>query len=171
MKAALLVFISLLVAGAILFAHHHWSSLPASTQIDRIVVEKSARRLSIFRDGKMLKTYRVALGRNPTGPKEKEGDVKTPEGTYKIDNRNPNSAFHLALHISYPSEEDNARAAARGVTAGYDIMIHGIRNGMGWIGSFHRCKDWTAGCVALTDAEIEELWRITPVETVVDLRP
>lgn len=119
----------------------------------------------------MLKTYRVALGRNPTGPKEKEGDMKTPEGTYKIDNRNPNSAFHLALHISYPSEEDNARAAARGVTAGYDIMIHGIRNGMGWIGSFHRCKDWTAGCVALTDAEIEELWRITPVETVVDLRP
>ncbi len=105
------------------------------------------------------------------GPKRKEGDMKTPEGTYTIDSRNARSSFHLALHISYPSDEDNKRAAARGVSAGSDIMIHGIQNGQGWIGAFHRWKDWTAGCVALTDEEIEELWRVTPDGTTIEIRP
>jgi murein L,D-transpeptidase YafK len=153
------------------YAHHVWNPVPAGTTIDRIVVEKSTRRLSFFANSKKLKTYRVALGRNPTGPKREEGDMKTPEGTYKIDSRNPQSAFHLALHISYPSDEDNARAAERGVPAGFDIMIHGIQNGRGWIGAFHRLHDWTAGCVALTDEEIEELWRVTPDGTTVEIRP
>ena len=96
--------------------------------------------------------------------------MKTPEGFYTIDGRNPQSSFHLALHISYPSDEDNKRAAVHGVSAGYDIMIHGIQNGRGWIGAFHRWKDWTAGCVALTDEEIEELWRITPDGTPIEIR-
>ena len=96
---------------------------------------------------------------------------KVPEGIYKIDNRNAQSSFHLALHISYPSAEDNQRAAARGVSAGFDIMVHGIQNGRGWIGAFHRWKNWTAGCIALTDEEIEELWRVTPDGTVVEIRP
>ena len=97
--------------------------------------------------------------------------MKTPEGVYKIDSRNPQSNFHLALHISYPSDEDNARAAAHGVNAGFDIMVHGIRDGMGWIGALHRCTDWTAGCIALTDEEIEELWRVTPDGTVIEIDP
>jgi murein L,D-transpeptidase YafK len=97
--------------------------------------------------------------------------MKTPEGVYTIDYRNPNSAYHLALHISYPSDEDNARAAERGMSAGFDIMIHGLPNGHGWIGPFHRRKDWTAGCIALTDEEIEELWRITPDGTTIEIRP
>src|SRR6266702_4736138 len=139
------------------YAHHVWSAVPTGTTIDRLVVEKSARRLSIFANGKELKTYRVALGRNFIGPKREEGDMKTPEGIYKIDGRNPQSSFHLALHISYPSDEDNARAAERGLPVGFDIMIHGIQNGRGWIGAFHRRHDWTAGCIALTDEEIEEL--------------
>jgi murein L,D-transpeptidase YafK len=154
-----------------LYAHHNWNSLPAGTTIDRIVVEKSARRLSIFRDDKQLKTYRVALGRSPLGAKREEGDMKTPEGIYKIDGRNPQSNFHLALHISYPSVEDDERAAAQGVSAGFDIMIHGIQNGRGWIGAFHRWKDWTAGCIAVTDEEIEELWRITPDGTTIRISP
>jgi hypothetical protein len=153
------------------YAHHNWHPLPAGTTIDRIVVEKSAKRLSIFSDGRQIKSYRIALGRNPVGMKQEEGDMKTPEGTYKIDSRNAESSFHLALHISYPSEEDNRRAAARGVSAGFDIMIHGIRNGFGWIGAFHRWKDWTAGCIALTDEEIEELWRVTPDGTRIEIRP
>src|SRR5436190_24227932 len=90
------------VAGCALavyfYAHHNWHPLPAGTAIDRVVVEKAARKLSIFRDGRRLKSYRVALGRSPIGPKEKEGDMKTPEGIYKIDSRNAQSSFHLALH-------------------------------------------------------------------------
>ena len=146
--------------AVLLYAHGNLDPLPPHTTIDRIMVEKSARRLSILREG-----------RNPVGPKEEEGDMKTPEGIYRVDSRNPQSDFHLALHISYPSSEDNARAAARGVPAGFDIMIHGLPNGGGWIGAFHRWKDWTAGCIALTDKEIEELWRVTPDETTVEIRP
>jgi murein L,D-transpeptidase YafK len=152
------------------YAHRNWHPLPSGTTIDLIVVEKAARKLSVFRGDRQLKTYRVALGRNPVGPKEKEGDMKTPEGIYQIDRRNAQSSFHLALHISYPSDDDNARAAERGVSAGFDIMIHGIQNGRGWLGAFHRWKDWTAGCIALTDEEIEELWRVTPDGTAIEIR-
>lgn len=153
------------------YAHHNWNSLPAGTTIDRILVQKSARTLSVFRERKQIKTYRIALGRNPVGAKQEEGDMKTPEGIYKVDGRNPQSSFHLALHISYPSDEDNKRAGVRGVSAGSDIMIHGIRNGQGWIGAFHRWEDWTAGCIAVTDGEIEELWRVTPGGTTIEIRP
>jgi murein L,D-transpeptidase YafK len=172
--------ILILVAGATivflastiyLCAHHVWNPLPTGTTIDFILVEKSARKLSIFHDGRKLKSYRVALGRNPVGPKEQEGDMKTPEGTYQIDSRNPQSDYHLALHVSYPSDEDTARAAERHMNAGFDIMIHGIRNGGAWIGAFHRLHDWTAGCIALTDEEIEELYRVTPDGTPIEIRP
>jgi murein L,D-transpeptidase YafK len=171
------IAIALLIAAVVLafstnfYAHHVWNAVATGTAIDRILVEKSARKLSIFRGDKKLKSYRVAIGRNPVGPKEQEGDMKTPEGIYKIDSRNPQSDYHLALHVSYPSDEDNSRAAERGVNAGFDIMIHGIQNGLGWIGAFHRLHDWTAGCIALTDEEIEELWRITPDGTTVEIRP
>ena len=167
----LAIAIVMFVVGVHFYAHHVWNPVPTGTTIDRIVVEKSARNLSIFANSKKLKTYHVALGRNPIGPKREEGDMKTPEGIYTIDGRNPQSSFHLALHISYPSDEDNARAADRGVAAGFDIMIHGIQNGRGWIGALHRWHDWTAGCIALTDEEIEELWRVTPDGTTVEIRP
>jgi len=167
----LLICLVALCLATYIYAHHLWNPLPAEMRIDRIVVEKSARKMSIFRNGKKLKTYRVALGRNPIGAKQEEGDMKTPEGVYKIDSENPQSNFHLALHFSYPSDEDKARAAERGVSAGSEIMIHGIKNGLGWIGAFYRLRDWTAGCVALTDEEIEELWRVAPVGTPVEIRP
>jgi murein L,D-transpeptidase YafK len=160
-----------LILGVYFYAHHVWNPLPAGTTVERILVEKSARRLSIFANGKKLKSYRVALGRNPVGAKQEEGDMKTPEGIYKVDSRNPQSDYHLALHISYPSDEDTARATERGVNAGFDIMIHGIQNGGGWIGAFHRWHDWTAGCIALTDEEIDELWRVVPDQAPVEIRP
>jgi len=168
---ALVIAAAVLAGGVYIYAHHVWNPMPTGTTIDRILVEKSARLLSIFRDGQKLKSYRVALGRNPVGSKEQEGDMKTPEGVYTIDSRNPQSAFHLALHVSYPSDEDNARAAQRGVNPGFDIMIHGIQNGGGWIGAFHRWHDWTAGCIAMTDEEIEELWRVTSDGTPIEIRP
>lgn len=167
----LVVAIVLLAGGVYVYAHHNWNPLPAGTEIDRILVEKSARRLSIFSDGRKLKSYRVALGRNPVGAKEQEGDMKTPEGLYWIDWRNPESDYHLSLHVSYPSDQDNAHAAERGVNAGFDIMIHGITNGGGWIGAFHRRHNWTAGCIAVTDEEIEELYRVTPDWTPIEIRP
>jgi murein L,D-transpeptidase YafK len=170
-KISLLTWLPVIVLGMFLLAHHNWHALPRTAQIDRIVVGKSARELSVFRDGKRLKTYRIALGRSPVGAKQEEGDQKTPEGTYRIDSRNEDSRFHLALHISYPSEEESARATGRGVSAGCDIMIHGIRNRLGWIGAFHRCRDWTAGCIALSNEEIEELCRVTPIGTVIKIQP
>ncbi len=174
MLGILKILLPPLAAGALgifFYAHGNLNPLPQTTTIDRIVVEKSWRKLSIFRGGQKLKSYCVALGRNPIGAKQEEGDMKTPEGIYQIDSRNPQSSFHLALHISYPSDQDNARAAEHGVSAGYDIMIHGLPNGHGWIGAFHRRTDWTAGCIALTDEEIEELWRVTPDRTIVEIRP
>ena len=166
-RKIILIFIALSAIALLFYARYARNNSP----IDRIVVQKSTRTLSIFREGKKLKTYRVALGRNPIGPKEEEGDMKTPEGLYKIDNHKADSDYHLALHISYPSEDDNARAAARSVSAGSDIMIHGLPNGTGWIGALHRQKDWTAGCIALTNQEIEELYRVTPDGTIVEINP
>jgi murein L,D-transpeptidase YafK len=169
-KILLAVFLIIGATAIFFFAHHDWKMLPTGTTIDRILVEKSERKLSILRGGKVLKTYRVALGRNPIGAKEQEGDNKTPEGVYTIDYRNPKSDYHLALHISYPSAEDTTRAAQRGVNAGFDIMIHGLPNGLGWMGAAHRQKDWTAGCIAVTDEEIDELYRVTPDGTTIEIR-
>jgi murein L,D-transpeptidase YafK len=149
------------------------SRRPLSTGVtaDRVVIEKAARRLTIWRGDQSLKTYRVALGRQPIGDKVRQGDNRTPEGVFVIDRRNPNSSFHRALHVSYPDPAHSARAKQLGVDPGGDIMIHGIRNGLGWIGSFQRLTDWTAGCVALTNPEIEELWRVVPDGTSVEIRP
>ena len=162
-------FIAAAAVAAFIRAQSHSTKL--DTTIDRIVVEKSARKLSVFRNGRVLKTYAVSLGANPVGHKQEEGDMKTPEGVYTIDYRNPQSDFHLALHVSYPSVEDSARAAERGLSAGCDIMVHGLPNGEGLMADAYRNKDWTAGCIAVTDEEIEELWRITPDGTPIEIRP
>jgi murein L,D-transpeptidase YafK len=158
-------------AGVLIGAHLVLHPLPPSVSVDRILVEKANRCLALLRDGTPLKTYRVALGRAPKGPKEQEGDQRTPEGLYLIDFHKENSDFHRALHVSYPEQRDLDQAAARGAPAGCDIMIHGIRNGLGWIGALHRRSDWTAGCIAVTDFEIEEIWRAVPDGTAIEIRP
>lgn len=137
---------------------------------DRILIEKKERRLTLFSKGKVLKTYRIALGGNPDGPKERQGDNKTPEGIYRIDSRNRDSRYHLSLHISYPNEKDKKRAQELGVSPGGDIMIHGIKNGLAWVGDLHREVDWTQGCIAVTNQEIEEIERLVPNGTIVEIR-
>jgi lipoprotein-anchoring transpeptidase ErfK/SrfK len=138
---------------------------------DSIVVEKSLRRLTVFTAGLPLRTYDVSLGRAPDGPKVQVGDFRTPEGLYFIDARNPQSQFHRGLHVSYPNAQDLARARATGVSTGGDIMIHGLPNGQGQIGVKHRAFDWTSGCVAVTNEEIEELWDSVPLGTPVRIIP
>jgi tetratricopeptide (TPR) repeat protein len=139
--------------------------------VDRILIEKNARRLMLISQGEVLKSYNIALGGNPIGPKERRGDSKTPEGTYVIDGRNKDSRFHLSLHISYPNERDKNRAKELGVSPGGDIMIHGIKNGFSWVGDAHTAVDWTKGCIAVTGQEIEEISKLAPNGTIVEIRP
>ncbi len=138
---------------------------------DKILIEKKERRLTLISRGEVLKTYKIALGGNPNGPKERQGDNKTPEGTYVIDSRNKDSRYHLSLHISYPNEKDKKRAKELGVSPGGDIMIHGIKNGFSWAGDSHTEVDWTKGCIAVTDEEIEEIEKLAPNGTIVEIRP
>lgn len=138
---------------------------------DKILIEKKERRLTLVSRGEVLKTYKIALGGNPNGPKERQGDNKTPEGTYFIDSRNKDSRYHLSLHISYPNEKDKQRAKELGVSPGGDIMIHGIKKGFSWAAEFHTKVDWTKGCIAVTDEEIEEIGKLVPNGTIVEIRP
>ena len=138
---------------------------------DRILIEKSSRRLTLISQGEVLKSYKIALGGNPIGAKERKGDNKTPEGTYVIDGRNRDSRFHLSLRISYPNERDKIRAKELGVSPGGDIMIHGIKNGFSSVGDAHAEVDWTKGCIAVTDQEIEEIDKLAPNGTIVEIRP
>jgi murein L,D-transpeptidase YafK len=138
---------------------------------DQIVVNKSKHQLLLLRSGKVIRSYRVALGWHPVGTKIEQGDGKTPEGDYTISGRNPKSSYHLSLRISYPSDADIARAKRDGVDPGGDIMIHGLPNGEENVGVEHTATDWTAGCVAVTDREIEEIWRLVPDGTPIRINP
>lgn len=142
---------------------------PLTGQVDLIRVDKSERKLTVFRDGRAVRTYPVALGFAPEGDKVRQGDGRTPEGTFRIDRRNDGSRFHLSLGLDYPQPEDVARAKAGGYDPGGDIMIHGQPNAL--YGQATLTRDWTAGCIALADRDIEELWRITRKGTRVDIRP
>jgi len=132
--------------------------LPKGTIIDKLVVYKSKRKMEAYSEGKILKTYAIALGKNPVGHKQFEGDNKTPEGLYIINARNPKSGYHKNLGVSYPNTADKAYAEKQGKSPGGHIKIHGLRNDSGYIGKFHRFKDWTAGCIAVTNAEVDELY-------------
>jgi murein L,D-transpeptidase YafK len=150
--------------------------VPAQQQVpvqkaDSIVILKKDHLLELLSKGKVIRTYKVALGRGGLAPKTREGDGLTPEGHYFIDSRNAASAYHRALHISYPNAEDRDRAAKLGVPPGGAIMIHGLPNNVHWLGSTHRLYDWTLGCIAVTDPEIDETWNLVPVGTPVEIRP
>jgi murein L,D-transpeptidase YafK len=137
---------------------------------DLVLILKKDHVMKLLAGGKVIRTYKVALGRGGLAPKEREGDGRTPEGHYVIDTRNAASHYHEALHVSYPNAADSARAAKLGVSPGGAIMIHGLPNGMAWVGSAHRLYDWTLGCIAVTDAEIDEIWNLVPVGTPVEIR-
>lgn len=139
--------------------------------VDKVLIEKKKRRLTLISKGETIKAYKIALGGNPVGPKERRGDNKTPEGTYTIESRNRHSDYHFSLRISYPNEKDKKRAKELGVSPGGDIMIHGIKNGLSWVGGFHTKIDWTEGCIAVTNKEMEEIARLVPNGTPVEIRP
>ncbi len=157
--------------GAVLSPLHAFAKAPAATKVDHIVVLKSKRELQLWSKDTLVKKYRVALGAVPVGRKQQQGDHRTPEGNYVITGRNVNSKYHRSLRVSYPNADDRARAAKLGVAPGGDIMIHGLPNGYGWVGRGHLAKDWTDGCVAVTDQEIEEIWKLVPDGTPVEIKP
>jgi murein L,D-transpeptidase YafK len=138
---------------------------------DRVLVIKKERTLQLLSQGKVIKAYKIALGGDPIGPKKRQGDHKTPEGLYVLDSRNAHSRFYKAIHISYPNAQDRAAARKAGASPGGDVFLHGLPNGFGWVGQSHRLKDWTDGCVAVTDEEIDEIWAAVPDGTPIEIRP
>ncbi|RYZ45183.1 MAG: hypothetical protein EOP49_25660 [Sphingobacteriales bacterium] len=143
--------------------------IPAGVVIDRIVVHKSRHELLAFSKGKLIVRYKVSIGKQPLGGKAFEGDLKTPEGLYTINDRNPNSGYHKNLGISYPNAADRIRAKALGKPTGGDIKIHALENGKGYIGKLHRWKDWTNGCIALDNPEMDELYEHVPLGTSIEI--
>ena len=145
--------------------------LPENAVIDRLVVHKSKRTMSAYSQGRLLKIYPISLGKQPVGHKQFEGDGKTPEGKYRINERNPNSGYHKNLGVSYPNEADKTYAAAQGKSPGGLIKIHGMKNGWGFIGKKHLQKDWTNGCIAVTDEEVDELYRSVKHNAEIEILP
>ena len=168
-----LIFILILTITVIgFFAYSHADKpLDISVTIDKIVVEKGKRRMNLYYNDKLIKTYKISLGRNSKGDKEFEGDKKTPEGQYVINDKNPNSGYYKNLGISYPDRHDIEQAEKLGKTPGGQIKIHGLKNGLRWIGKAHLLMDWTAGCIALTNKEIDELCEVIKIGTPIDIKP
>ncbi len=148
------------------FAHYATRPPENSQKADRILVVKSEHTLTLYSHGAVLHTYKVALGRGGSGPKQQQGDNRTPEGHYQIAGHNAHSTCHLALRISYPNADDRAHHRTGG-----DVEIHGLPNGFGYLGALHRATDWTYGCIGVTDPEIEEIYRLVPDGTPIDILP
>jgi murein L,D-transpeptidase YafK len=145
----------------------------SSTQkVDKVVVHKSDRKMELLYKGAIIKSYDISLGDSPVGHKEMQGDERTPEGEYTIDYRNPNSHYHLSLHISYPDKNDKANAKKKGVNPGGMIMIHGLPNKFAWASKLFAGRDWTDGCIAVNDNDqIEEIWNLVPNGTPINILP
>ena len=159
------------IAAALLV--YAWFPIPpdAGETADRVVVSKGHHTMALFRNGREIRIYPVAIGRNSDGRKTTEGDHKTPEGNYVLDSENSRSGLHLSMHVSYPNEYDREHAAKLGVRTGRDIMVDGIKNGFGWLGRWHRLVDWTDGCIALTNPEMEQFRRLVPLGTPILITP
>ena len=138
---------------------------------DEVVIDKSDRELYLLNDGEIFRTFKIALGISPTGDKKKEGDFKTPEGSYLLDLRNPNSDYFLAIHVSYPSAEDRREANQVGVDPGGAIMIHGQPNLPSHSETYYRTQDWTNGCIALSNSDMIDIWLMTGESTPIEIRP
>ena len=143
--------------------------LPSSAMADKVVVLKGYRRLLLMKGDEILKTYIVSLGGNPIGPKIRQGDNKTPEGNYLLDRHNANSQYHRSIHISYPNADDLARARRLGVPPGGELFIHGLPND--FHGDSEALGDWTEGCIALSNAEMDEIWRAVADGTPIEIKP
>ena len=157
--------------GPALPAHIRPNPNAVAFTADSIVVEKSRRTMTLYNNGTPVRIYFIALGQNPLGDKISKGDNRTPEGLYYIEGHNPASKYYLSLRVSYPNEQDVAEARARGLAPGGDIMIHGLPRGFEKVGADHRQRDWTNGCIAVTNAEIEEIWAAIPDGAAIHIKP
>ena len=157
-------------AGLLAWANAPHARLPEGTRADRLVIEKEKRLLHLYSGDRELRVYPISLGREPVGAKTREGDNKTPEGFYQVCEHKRDSSCHRALRVSYPAEKDRALAAQWGVSPGGNIMIHGLLNGLGWIGRAHRWVDWTAGCIAVTNPEMDELFDVVSSVATIEIR-
>jgi murein L,D-transpeptidase YafK len=144
---------------------------PSTVKVDRVLVLKHQHILQLLHGGRVLKQYKVALGGSPVGPKMQQGDHKTPEGIYILDSRDPGSHFYKSLHISYPTPAQRAEARKRGVSPGGDVFVHGLPSRYRSVGAAHRLYDWTDGCIAVTDDEMDEIWAAVPDGTPIEIRP
>ena len=147
------------------------AALSAEPRVDLVRVDKSERRMELLAGGQVLRTYSIALGGNPEGHKRQEGDERTPEGRYVLDWRNPQSCCHRSIHVSYPNAADKASAKAAGVDPGGMIMIHGQVNGYGWWSWLVQMFDWTDGCIAVHDDEMDEIWTMVRDGTPIEISP
>ena len=147
------------------------TNIISAEKADFVVVDKSESKLYLKKDGKILEEYHVSFGANPKGPKQKQGDEKTPEGRYILDYKNANSKFYKSIHISYPNEQDKKNAQKLNVSPGGDIMIHGQKNGLGWLSFIAQRFDWTNGCIAVTNGEMDEIWQAVEVGTPIEIKP
>lgn len=171
MKKTLSILFICFLLVSVIYNYCPDNELDISKTIDYIIIKKRDRELTVYADSQALKTYKISLGRETIGKKEFEGDQKTPEGIYSINDKNLNSSYHLNLGVSYPNDGDIEYAQLHGKPPGGLIKIHGMRNGFGFIGKFHRLFDWTLGCIAVTNAEIEELYHHVPIGTPIEIRP
>lgn len=157
--------------AAILLALLSFTLHAEQAAVDRVVVYKAKRIMELMFQGKVVKSYTISLGDNPVGHKVQQGDERTPEGTYLIDYRNRNSSYHRSLHISYPNRQDKENAKRLGVDPGGLIMIHGLPNGYGWAKALYTKRDWTDGCIAVTNEQIEEIWGLVKDGTPITINP
>jgi murein L,D-transpeptidase YafK len=146
-------------------------SVPVPDHADLVLVDKSERKLYLLKAGRVLREFDVSLGLVPSGPKQREGDFKTPEGKYVLDARNANSDYFLSIHVSYPDESDRARARTQGVDPGGEIMIHGLPNAPKRDLSSYRATDWTDGCIAVRNSDMVDIWLMTRESTPIEIRP
>ena len=157
----------ILLLASVLFA---FGETPGAA-VDRVVVYKHERRLVLLSRGKELRSYRGALGGEPIGPKTRQGDHRTPEGSYVLDSRNANSHFYKAFHVSYPNLTDIAAARKLGISPGGDIMLHGLPKEYSFVEKAQALHDWTDGCIAVSNEEMDEIWRLVRVGTPIDIKP
>lgn len=164
------IFLGMVV---VVLSYYLWpeQKLPQGKAIDHLVVNKSAHQLLVYNNKQLLKIYKVSFGEQPKGHKQIQGDEKTPEGNYVINAKNDKSVCYKNLGISYPNNVDRETAKALGKSPGGDIKIHGIANGLGFLGKFQRWFNWTNGCVAVTDAEMDELFDAVAVGTTIEIKP
>ncbi len=143
----------------------------ALNDIDYVLVNKAEKKMYLMSNGRKIKEYSVVFGSSPTGHKQQEGDQRTPEGKYLLDDKKSDSSYYRAIHISYPNEDDKKRARANNASPGGQIMIHGQKNGLGWMYGLTQKFNWTDGCIAVTNAEMDEIWELVKIGTPIEIRP